>query len=71
MGRTEGKGEGWRKELWMQGRKKNKGRMKERLIMVKGMFGERYETNMAKYQQLVNQGEVYMNCHDTIITTFK
>lgn len=55
----------------MQGRKKNKGRMKERLIMVEGMFGERYETNMAKYQQLMNQGEVYMNCHDTIITTFK
>ena len=39
--------------------------------MVEGMFGERYETNMAKYQQLVNQGEVYMSCHDTIITTFK
>ena len=39
--------------------------------MVKGMFGERFEINMAKYQQLVNQGEVYMNCHDTIITTFK
>lgn len=60
------------KEGTMNGRKKSRkeGRMKKRLIMVGGMFGQRQETNMAEYQQLGNQGEVYMNCHGTITTTF-
>ena len=34
------------------------------------MFRETYKAKKAKYQQLLDRGEMYMSCYCTIITTF-